>query len=34
VSTRCAEGSGELLVDAALRLLRGLYDEEVKVRGR
>jgi len=25
VSARCAEGSGEMIVDAALRLLRGLY---------
>jgi hypothetical protein len=34
LSARCGEGSGELLVDAALRLLRGLYDEEVKARGK
>jgi hypothetical protein len=27
VSARCAEGSGERLVDAALRLLKELYDE-------
>jgi hypothetical protein len=34
LSARCGEGSGELLVDAALRLLRGLYDEEAKARGK
>jgi hypothetical protein len=27
VSARCAEGSGERLVDAALRLLKGLHAE-------
>jgi neutral ceramidase len=34
VSSRCGEGSGEMLVDVALRLLRGLYDEEAKTRGK
>jgi hypothetical protein len=29
VSARCAEGSGEMLVDAALSVLRGMYSEEV-----
>ena len=28
VSARCAEGSGELLVDAAVRLLKELYGKE------
>ena len=28
ISARCAEGSGERLVDAAVRLLKELYDEE------
>jgi neutral ceramidase len=30
VSARCAEGSGELLVEAALRMLKGLHAEAVK----
>jgi hypothetical protein len=32
VSARCAEGSGEMLVDTALRLLRELFDEAAKNR--
>jgi hypothetical protein len=32
ISARCAEGSGELLVDAALQLLRDAYNEAVKSR--
>jgi hypothetical protein len=32
VSARCGEGSGEMLVDSALRLLRGLYNEDVSRR--
>jgi hypothetical protein len=31
LSARCGEGSGELLVDAALRLLRGHCDEEIRL---
>jgi len=34
VSARCGDGSGELLVDTALRMLRGLYEDEVKSRGK
>jgi hypothetical protein len=32
VSARCGEGSGEMLVDAALRMLREVYDEELASR--
>jgi hypothetical protein len=33
VSARCAEGSGELLVDAALAMLRESYREAAEKRG-